>query len=128
MLGRIESIVFIWAAVIGAVAIFIFAKFAENSELMFRTASILLITALLLIQWIQYFSQIKPFRLSMILTAITVISIALSLFLLNRSKVESPYSTLIGIGIGKKAGSILAEKSILIGNIVDKLLSKKLIN
>lgn len=118
----IYTIIAIIVIIFLTLSIYIFTKFADTSKLLYAIAIFLLMSALALGLWLQFFSKMQPLRLSITLTSITVFSVLISLYLLHIFDISQAYSTPIGIAIGHTVGNLLNKKISSLEKIFKKLL------
>lgn len=119
-MNEIQSKVTICAIIMLAVSIFLFVKFEGNNTYYF--ASFLLTGAIVLIIWVESFSNIKSLKLSIILTSITVCVTILSMYIAHKFKDGS--NAIIGIITSQVVAGILNKNLNTIEKVFDKYFVK----
>ena len=124
MMNEIQSKVTICAIIMLAVSIFFFVKFEGNNTYYF--AVFLLTGAIVLFIWVESFSNIKPLKLSVILTSITVCVTILSMYIAHNLQItfKGGSNAIIGIITSQVVAGILNKNLKQIEKIFDKYFIK----
>lgn len=98
----VKFINYIYSAIMLAISLFLFFTFKESNKFIFYFATFLLFASGVVIEWTYSFSDVKPLKLSIILTIIALFIPVLALYILTLLKVNeynAPIAILLNIAI-----------------------------